>query len=153
MGRGVATETKRKSIMRKIGKAMLATAIPLVALGSATVAAHASTSNWQARDVTTEHVRSGNPADTSHGCPSGYACMYTEQGYANNQPKHEYYKYGCYNLKDEEGFEYIFNNQVGSATVTVYLKYGCSDPGAPPIPAGETKGGEMEAINSLSLQP
>jgi hypothetical protein len=62
---------------------------------------------------------------TRHGCPYGDACMYTTSGWNNNNPEHEYYSYGCYNLSNEYGTRVIYNNQYGGAKIAGYGSYGC----------------------------
>lgn len=63
---------------------------------------------------------------THHGCPYYYACMYTPTGWSNNTPEHKWYYYGCYNLYNEYGNRWIFNNQSGSATFSGNTGSGCS---------------------------
>jgi hypothetical protein len=63
---------------------------------------------------------------THHGCPYLYACMYTSSGWTNNTPEHEYFYYGCYNLSNEYGTRWIYNNQSGKAVISMFGLYNCS---------------------------
>jgi hypothetical protein len=146
-------QNERNGIMQKIGEALVAIAISVAALGSATVGAQASTAAGQAGATVIEQFGAANPADSAHGCPSGDVCMYTQQGFIDDQPEHEYRHYGCYNLSGEFGSRAIVNNQVDNATVTLYQNSGCTNPSGTPLPAGQSEGVLITPINSLSLQP
>lgn len=58
-------------------------------------------------------------AETKHGCPSGYLCMYTKSGYDAGKPKHKFYKYGVHKLHNEYGYRAWINNQTGDAAASI----------------------------------
>jgi hypothetical protein len=62
---------------------------------------------------------------TRHGCPYYYACMYTSSGWKSNTPEHEWYSYGCYNLSNEYGTRWIYNNQSGTAVISLFGPTDC----------------------------
>jgi hypothetical protein len=61
----------------------------------------------------------------AHGCPVGDVCMYTTAGWKSGTPENEYYYYACYNLSNEYGTRYIYNNQVGNAWAAIFSQYNC----------------------------
>ena len=87
---------------------------------------------------------------STNGCSSGTVCMYTDDGYASGSSEHHWYQYGCVNLSNEYGDRYIFNNQTGGASVTIYTGYNCTNP-SHTIAAGTTWEGDITPINSISL--
>lgn len=91
------------------------------------------------------------PALAAHGCPYGDVCMYTTSGWSHNTPEHEYYSYGCYNLSNEYGTRWIYNNQYGGADDAGFTQFGCS--GA--VLWTETQGGwgqfDITPVNSIKL--
>ncbi|TQK42708.1 hypothetical protein FBY35_4138 [Streptomyces sp. SLBN-118] len=91
-------------------------------------------------------------AASSHGCPSGYVCMYPGAGWNNDRPTHTYYTYGAHNLSNMYGTYRIYNNQTGGATMrtcTGYNGTGCQGY----LPAGWYIDKDMTPINSITLQP
>ncbi|MER7107166.1 hypothetical protein [Streptomyces sp. NPDC000229] len=91
-------------------------------------------------------------AATSHGCPSGYVCMYPGAGWNNDRPTHRYSAYGAHNLSNMYGTYRIYNNQTGGATMrtcTGYNGTGCQGY----LPAGWYIDKDMTPINSITLQP
>ncbi|GAA3613622.1 hypothetical protein GCM10022223_32210 [Kineosporia mesophila] len=57
-------------------------------------------------------------AATSHGCPSGYVCLYPQSaGWNNDVPSYKWYTYGGHNLTNQYGTHRLFNNQTGGAVV------------------------------------
>ena len=92
------------------------------------------------------------PAVASDGCPVGYVCMYTVAGWQNQQPEHEYFDYGYYNLSREIGPRVIVNNQTGGATVTGYYNYGGTGP-AWTLQAQQEDEYNITPINSIGLNP
>lgn len=119
-------------------------------------AAQKPTANgWQVVTVTGVLPASG----TVNGCPYGDVCMYTDSGWANGQPssndgRNGKYSQGCYNLVSEYGHRYILNNQYGGWKVSLYQKYGCTDPPlttSPPAPPYSWWQGDIGPINSIYL--
>ncbi|MGP3979727.1 hypothetical protein [Streptomyces sp. KR80] len=88
----------------------------------------------------------------SHGCPSGYVCMYPGAGWNNDRPTHKWYTYGAHNLSNVYGVHRLFNNQTGGATArtcTGYNGTGCQGY----LGAGWYIDKNMTPINSITLQP
>ena len=50
-----------------------------------------------------------------YGCPGGYVCMYTWDGWLNSTPEHTYYSYGYHALSNEYGERVVFNNQYATS--------------------------------------
>jgi hypothetical protein len=100
----------------------------------------------------TARLMSAAAAASIHGCPYGYACMYTTSGFSKNTPEHKYYYYGCYDLSNETGTRYMVNNQSGGATVSGYYNYGCTSK-AWTIPPPFIMEVDITPINSISLNP
>jgi hypothetical protein len=92
------------------------------------------------------------PAMTSDGCPVGYVCMYTVAGWQNQQPEHEYFDYGNYNLSSEIGPRVIVNNQTSGAIVTGYYNYGGTSP-AWTLQGQQEDEYNITPINSIGLNP
>jgi hypothetical protein len=54
----------------------------------------------------------------NHGCPVGYFCIYPQdKGWNGDRPSLKYYRYGVYQLHNQVGTHYIFNNQTSHAWV------------------------------------
>lgn len=77
--------------------------------------------------------------------------MYTDSGYSAQSPEHYWYQYGCANLSNEYGDRYVFNNQYGGASVTLYSGSNCTGNAITQIDAGHTWEGDITPVNSLSL--
>jgi hypothetical protein len=92
------------------------------------------------------------PAAAFDNCPVGYVCMYTAAGWQNQQPEHEYFDYGYYNLSSETGPRVIVNNQTGGATVTGYYHYGGTGP-AWTLQGQQEDEYNITPINSIGLTP
>lgn len=90
------------------------------------------------------------PAST-HGCASGTVCMYTDSGWDSGDSEHHWWVYGCSNLSGEYGDRYVFNNQYGGATVTLYKGSNCAGEVVATIPAGQLWQGDITPVNSLAL--
>ncbi len=97
-------------------------------------------------------IRASTSGGSIHGCPYGYACMYTTSGFSKNAPEHEYFYYGCYGLTGEIGTRYMVNNQSGGATVSGYYHYGCTSK-AWTLPPPFISEYDITPINSISLNP
>jgi hypothetical protein len=89
------------------------------------------------------------PADYN-GCADGTACMYTDDGWDNSSPEQHWWTYGCYNLTNEYGDRYVYNNQYDNATVTLYTGTNCQDPYAV-VSENTSWEGDISPINSISL--
>jgi hypothetical protein len=90
-------------------------------------------------------------AATLHGCPSGYVCIYPENaGWNNNRPSHKYYNYGTYNLSNQYGHHYVFNNQTGGAKVRLYTGYNATG-GSAVVNPGTQVNYNLTPINSIKL--
>lgn len=110
-------------------------------------------------------VTTAQPAQASsfYGCPSGYACLYTDNTdtLGATHPHTDYFYYGYYNLSNVIGNHYLVNNQTGGARV--YPCYGyngtnCTVPMTGPnggtiyyLPAGYDVNLNFTPINSLKL--
>ncbi|AVZ76920.1 hypothetical protein SLUN_36790 [Streptomyces lunaelactis] len=115
---------------------MMTTAAALVFAAGAVTAVGAT----QAQAATT----------ASHGCDSGYVCLYPGAGWNNDRPTHKYYTYGAHNLSNMYGTYRIFNNQSGGATMqtcTGYNGTGCQGH----LPSGWYIDKDMTPINSIVL--
>jgi hypothetical protein len=76
--------------------------------------------------------------------------MYTTAGWQNQQPEHQYFDYGYYDLSGEIGPRVIVNNQTGGATVTGYYNYGGTGP-AWTLQGQQEYECDITPINSLGL--
>ncbi|MFI1227358.1 MULTISPECIES: hypothetical protein [unclassified Streptomyces] len=54
-------------------------------------------------------------AAATHGCPSGYVCLYPKASWNGDKPSHKFYKYGTYKIYNQYGTKRWFNNQTGNA--------------------------------------
>ena len=53
---------------------------------------------------------------TFHGCASGWACIYPKDVVRDgDRPSLRYYHYGSYQLSNQFGVHYVYNNQFGGA--------------------------------------
>lgn len=91
--------------------------------------------------------------DSVNGCAGGTVCMYTDDGWAGGSSEHHWWVYGCSNLSDEYGDRYVFNNQYGGATATLYAGSDCTGQPIATISEGTTWQGDITPVNSLSLNP
>ncbi|MCI3222522.1 hypothetical protein [Streptomyces sp. NP-1717] len=90
-------------------------------------------------------------AAKSHGCESGYVCLYPGAGWNGDKPVFTYYKYGYYNLSNVTGTWRIYNNQTDKATMSTCLGYnGTRCEGN--LQAGDYINKNMTPINSITLQ-
>jgi hypothetical protein len=88
---------------------------------------------------------------TSYGCPTGYVCMYTSTGFSNSSPEHLYFQYACYNLSNETGERYVYNNQqTTGASATLWKGFNCTNPLTTVQSAGLWVG-DVTLIHSISL--
>ncbi|MBO0791577.1 MAG: hypothetical protein J2P36_11595 [Ktedonobacteraceae bacterium] len=90
-------------------------------------------------------------AGTVHGCPLGYACIYPQDaGWNNDHPSKEFYYFGTYQLSNQYGTHYVFNNQVGGASFWL-----CTDWHGNTcmqfVPIGEGRAVDLTPINSVKL--
>jgi hypothetical protein len=94
-------------------------------------------------------VNVARPDDTD-GCSLGAVCMYTDWGWLLDIPEQSWTVYGCYNLSNETGDRYVFNNQYGGYTATLWTGSNCT--GNSTVIAGGTNWeGDITPINSISL--
>ncbi|MFF8833364.1 hypothetical protein [Streptomyces sp. NPDC015131] len=117
-----------------------------------TVAALALAVGTMTGVTATQAQAAESAAAASHGCPSGYVCLYPGAGWNGDRPSHRYYTYGAHNMSNMYGTYRIFNNQTGGATVrtcTGYNGTGCQGY----LPAGWFIDKDMTPINSITLQP
>lgn len=91
-------------------------------------------------------------AATTWGCPSGYVCLYTEEGWWDDRPEHKYYKYGSHNFSNEYGYHYVFNNQTGGAKAVLNKGYNGTKPSFT-LGAGSVSHVNMTPMNSITLKP
>ncbi|MEV0372916.1 hypothetical protein AB0I10_24350 [Streptomyces sp. NPDC050636] len=54
-------------------------------------------------------------AASSHGCPSGYVCLYPNASWNGDKPIYKWYTYGAHNISNQFGVKRFFNNQTGGA--------------------------------------
>jgi hypothetical protein len=88
--------------------------------------------------------------DGTDGCSSGAVCMYTDWDWFWDNPESSWTVYGCYNLSDETGDRYVFNNQYGGNTATLWTGANCT--GSPTtISDGKNWEGDITPINSISV--
>lgn len=93
----------------------------------------------------------GTEAQAKSGCPSGAVCLYSEQGWQNQNPEHVYWSYGVHPLENEYGTHMILNNQTGGATAAhcdTSDGHGC---GKPFGPGTRVTFGDITPINSIRL--
>jgi hypothetical protein len=89
-----------------------------------------------------------------NGCGSGAGCMFKGADLLKQPPSPSWYEYvyDCYWLSNQTGSRYVYNNQTGYATMTLWTKYGCT--GTPTIiAAGSGKWVDIGPIYSISLAP
>lgn len=94
-------------------------------------------------------VNGARPAITD-GCVNGAVCMYTDSGWKTHSPEHSWTVYGCYNLDNETGDRYVFNNQYGGNTATLWTGSNCAGT-ATTIGDGVNWEGNITPINSISV--
>lgn len=113
--------------------------------------AHASTAGTRVTGVQAP-AKAGNAVQpmSTNGCSSGTVCMYTSSGWNNGSTEHHWWQYGCYNLVNETGTRYVFNNQTGGAGAKLWTGKDCTGK-AISIPAGKTWSGSITPIWSVSL--
>jgi hypothetical protein len=145
--------------MRKIPIALAVAAVIAMA-GGAPIAATASQAATGQADASTQatvpaaHLAKAVSQD--FGCASEDVCMYTDEGWLNNEPEHQWITYGCYRLSGEFGDRVVYNNQIDGATATLYTDYNCTVPSPVqpnPIQEGNIWEGDITPINSISLNP
>ncbi|MFJ6746735.1 MULTISPECIES: hypothetical protein [unclassified Streptomyces] len=54
-------------------------------------------------------------AAASHGCPSGYVCLYPNGSWNGDRPIYKWTTYGAHNISGQYGTKRFFNNQTGGA--------------------------------------
>lgn len=84
------------------------------------------------------------------GCSNGTVCMYTSPPNIFSTPEHYWTKYGCSDLGLEVGWRWVFNNQYGGATATLWSGFGCTGTHVT-IQQGEFWSGEITPYESISL--
>lgn len=92
-------------------------------------------------------------AASNHGCPSGWACIYPQDaGWNGDRPSLKYYNYGTYQLSNQFGNHYVYNNQTGGAPIWL-----CTDWNGNTCPwyvaAGSYAVVNLTPINSVKLVP
>ncbi len=90
----------------------------------------------------------GTTTSAPQNCPAGYVCVYPGTDYTAVPTK--YYDYGTYNLTNQYGSKYIYNNQTGGAVVRTYTGYNATGT-ATLIPAGTYRIMDFTPINSIRL--
>jgi hypothetical protein len=90
-------------------------------------------------------------AESVHGCPSGYACIYPEGNSETPSPK--FYYYGVHRLSNQFNRHIVFNNQTGGALLKL-----CTDWNGNTCPYTVSPGGwgvsyDLTPINSVVLSP
>lgn len=103
--------------------------------------------------TTTTHAVAHPAAGTVHGCPEGYACIYPQDaGWNGDHPSQMWYYYGTYQLSNQFGNHYIYNNQTGGAPFWL-----CTDWNGNTCPlyvaAGTSAQTDFTPINSVKLTP
>ncbi|GHO97549.1 hypothetical protein KSF_075970 [Reticulibacter mediterranei] len=89
----------------------------------------------------------------NHGCPVGYFCIYPQdKGWNGDRPSLKYYRYGVYQLHNQVGTHYIFNNQTSRAWVWLCTDWnGNNSAGRYSSPDYEVV--NLTPINSIRLTP
>ncbi|MEU2792349.1 hypothetical protein [Streptomyces sp. NPDC007100] len=91
-------------------------------------------------------------AVASHGCPSGYVCLYPNASWNNDKPAFKWYRYGSYNLSNQFGYKRFFNNQTDNAKARNCLGYGGTDCQGNQV-AGTYADYDYTPYNSVKLEP
>lgn len=91
-------------------------------------------------------------AASSHGCPSGYVCIYPSSNWNGDRPSHKYSTSGVHKLYNQEGWHRIYNNQTDGWTVQMCTGgsgTGCGDRMGP----GWYVDQNLSPINSIRIRP
>ena len=124
--------------MRNKLRTMLAAASVVAATGATMLAG-----------ATAASANGGQPWD---GCPDGYVCIYAEGVYTigASDITNEYYRYGTYNLSNQNNWHWVLNNQNGAS---VKLCTGYNGTGDCSMGWGPGGGGwrNLTPINSIVL--
>ena len=101
--------------------------------------------------TTNNHPVAMQKARTVHGCPSGYACIYPQDaGWNGDHPSLMWYHYGTYQLSNQYGNHYIYNNQTGGAPFWLCTDWhGYTCPWY--VAAGNAAQTDFTPINSVKL--
>ncbi|MEU3319432.1 hypothetical protein [Streptomyces sp. NPDC006785] len=91
-------------------------------------------------------------AATSHGCPSGYVCLYPNASWNGDQPSLKFYTYGTHKIYNQFGMKRLFNNQTGGAKA-----YACKGSDGTNCLGNQAAGTywdyDITPINSIKLAP
>ena len=120
--------------MRRITKA--AAALMLAASAMATVGATSAQAAGLDRDF---------------GCPKGAVCIYPGTSFNGGHPSDVFFSYGAHNLRNQFGNHYVFNNQVGGATVFLCTGFNGTGRCQGEVKNGDTKIRNLTPINSIRL--
>jgi hypothetical protein len=96
-------------------------------------------------------IPAGAAQASTNGCSSGTVCMYTDWGWTFNIPEQHWEVYQCYNLADETGDRYVFNNQTDGASAALWSGSLGSGTKIADIAAGTTWKGDIGPVNSICL--
>lgn len=138
---------------RKMSKKAITGGFLLAAAFAAAVPATAANAGTR---VTSGHATtqaSGHTAGpfTDRQCSNGAVCMYTADPSSGNvAPEHYWTSYGCNNLNNEYGQRWVFNNQYGGHTATLWTGKNCTGQGTT-VQEGTTWSGNITPINSISV--
>lgn len=140
------------AISSMIGLLFLLTTAFTCPTSAATHSGSATRSTLVISPVTSDTQKTVQPNGTIHGCPVGWACIYPENaGWNGDHPSLMYYYYGVYQLSNQFGDHYLYNNQTGGAWF-----YLCSDWNGNSCPIYVPNGGpgyhaNLTPINSVKL--
>ncbi len=126
-------------------------AIPFSSSAHAATNTHGTSVVSQA--TTNNHKVAMQAVGTVHGCPSGYACIYPQDaGWNGDHPSQTWYSYGTYQLSNQYGNHYIYNNQTGGAPFWLCTDWkGNTCPSY--VAAGAAAQTDFTPINSVKLVP
>ncbi|MCF6471935.1 hypothetical protein FAF44_26605 [Nonomuraea sp. MG754425] len=136
----MSEHSEKATRITRLGKALLSggvTALAAVALMSGPAAAAPG------------HLNATELQRARAACPSGYVCIYPDQGSGGNPAT--YYRYGSYNLSNVFGNRLVVNNQTGGAGLRLCTSYGGQNCGARLGPGQYVR--NLSPINSILLEP
>lgn len=112
-------------------------------------AAHAGTRVTSVQAGTQVPGHTARPAD-NFNCKNGTVCIYDQPPTNSTQPYNHWWLFGCHQLSNEYGQKWVFNNQYGGYTATLWTGKNCNGRRTA-IAENHTWSGDITPINSISL--
>lgn len=131
-------------MVRRLLRGVLAGVLAVSTVGALTSAANAD-------------PVAGSDADAaaSHGCASGYFCIYaTDATWNSGHPEYAFYYYGAHNIYNQYGDHWVYNHQTGGAQVIFCAKAdgdGAAETGIDT--PGYSHLWDLTPVNSIVLDP